>query len=407
MNVTTAKAADNPAKLDSIARLPDEWSELLVARGERSFRGRQIFKWLHEKGVFDPSVMTNLSEGLRAWLIDEGVGSPLDLADVKRSGDGTRKLLFGIRGGGYIESVLIPMTSRSGDVDADASASDDGNGDGDGDNEGENEGETTASDQKLTRVTLCISTQHGCAMGCRFCASGQAGLQRGLNAGEVVAQVLHAREHLDAGETLRNIVFMGMGEPLQHYEETARSLRLLSHPDGLNIGFRRVTVSTVGLVPGIRKLGEDFDGKVGLAISLHAPDDETRSKIIPMNERYPVGELIAALHDYPLPQRRRITIEYTLIAGINDSPYHARELAELLQGLPVKINLIPMNPISGSPWRAPEAGLVEDFRGLLADAGYSCFLRTRRGDEVDAACGQLALHGDPLRVRRSKIQKES
>ncbi len=400
-------AGDSRASLDPVARLPEEWAELLTARGERSFRGRQIFKWMHEKGVFDPSEMTNLSEGLRAWLTSEGVGSPLKLVDVKRSGDRTRKLLFEIDGGGHIESVLIPMTPRSGDVDADAGASDDD--DDANENENENEAATsaTASTQKLTRVTLCISTQHGCAMGCRFCASGQAGLQRGLNAGEVVAQVLHAREQIDADEKLRNIVFMGMGEPLQHYEETARALRLLNHSDGLNIGFRRVTVSTVGLVPGIRKLGEDFDGKVGLAISLHAPDDETRSKIIPMNERYPVGELIAALHAYPLPQRRRITIEYTLIDGINDSPYHARELAELLQGLPVKINLIPMNPIGASPWRAPDDAVIEDFRSLVADAGYSCFLRTRRGDEVDAACGQLALHGEPLRLRRSKIREET
>lgn len=397
-------AADSRASLDPLARLPEEWAELLTARGERSFRGRQIFKWMHEKGVFDPSAMTNLSEDLRAWLKSEGVGSPLKLVDVKRSDDTTRKLLFEIEGGGHIESVLIPMTPRSGDVDADAGVSDDD--DDDNDKENEPPASPSASTQKLTRVTLCISTQHGCAMGCRFCASGQAGLQRGLNAGEVVAQVLHARDLIETGEKLRNIVFMGMGEPLQHYEETARTLRLLNHSDGLNIGYRRVTVSTVGLVPGIRKLGEDFDGKVGLAISLHAPDDETRSKIIPMNERYPVGELIAALRAYPLPQRRRITIEYTLIDGINDSPYHARELAELLQGLPVKINLIPMNPIGASPWRAPDDAVVEEFRSLVVDAGYSCFLRTRRGDEVDAACGQLALHGEPVRLRRSKKTRE-
>lgn len=394
---TAPTATDDGKKLDAVGRLPEEWAELLAARGERSFRGRQIFKWLHGKGVFDPSLMTNLSEPLRAWLSEMRVGSPIELADVKRSADGTRKLLFGIEGGGYVESVLIPMTPRAGEADADACVSD----------EDDDASEASASTQKATRVTLCISTQHGCAMGCRFCASGQAGLQRGLNAGEVIAQVLHAREHIESGETLRNVVFMGMGEPLHHYEETARTLRLLNHADGVNMSHRRVTVSTVGLVPGIRKLGEDFGGKVGLAISLHAPDDETRSKIIPMNDRYPVAELMAALHEYPLPQRRRITIEYTLIDGINDSAYHARALAELLQGLPVKINLIPMNPIGGSPWHAPDDAVVEDFRALLADAGYSCFLRTRRGDEVNAACGQLALHGEPVRLRRSKMQKES
>ncbi|MCA9626877.1 MAG: 23S rRNA (adenine(2503)-C(2))-methyltransferase RlmN, partial [Myxococcales bacterium] len=250
------------------------------------------------------------------------------------------------------------------------------------------------------RVTLCISTQHGCAMGCVFCASGQAGLQRGLRAEEIVAQVLVAKRYLEPEEDLRNLVFMGMGEPLHHYDETLRAIRLITHPDGLGMSPRRLTVSSVGLVPGIRRLGEDFGGKIGLAISLHAPDNDTRSRILPMNQRYPVEELIRALHDYPLPVRRRITIEYTLIDGVNDSLGHADRLIELLAGLRVKVNLIPMNPISASELRAPRSAQVAAFRERLAEAGVSCFVRVRRGDDVDAACGQLALHGEPLKLRK-------
>ena len=172
-------------------------------------------------------------------------------------------------------------------------------------------------------------------MGCVFCASGQAGLKRGLGAHEVIAQFLHARRHLDAGERIKNIVFMGMGEPLHHYAETARSIRLLTHPAGAGLSPRRITVSTVGLLRGIQKLGEDFGGKIGLAISLHAPDNATRSRIIPMNESQPLAELIEALRRYPLPKRRRITIEYTLMAGVNDQLSHARQLVQALRGLPI------------------------------------------------------------------------
>jgi 23S rRNA (adenine2503-C2)-methyltransferase len=232
-------------------------------------------------------------------------------------------------------------------------------------------------------------------MGCAFCASGQAGLVRGLDASEIVAQVHLARRHLEPGQQLKNLVFMGMGEPLHHYHETARAIRLLTHPDGGGMSPRRITVSTVGLVPGIARLGSDFGGKVGLAVSLHAPDDTTRDRIIPMNRRYPVAELMSALRAYPLPKRRRITIEYTLIAGVNASLEHARSLAKLLRGVPVKINLIPMNPIAASPLGPPDDASVARFREHLAASGYSCFVRTRRGDDVAAACGQLAMTGAP------------
>jgi 23S rRNA (adenine2503-C2)-methyltransferase len=236
-------------------------------------------------------------------------------------------------------------------------------------------------------------------MGCVFCASGQRGLLRGLGAAEIVSQVLISRRYLDPNEYLRNLVFMGMGEPLHHYEETARALRLLTHPNGIAMGTRKITVSTVGLVPGIRRLGEDFGGKIGLAVSLHAPDDATRDRIVPMNRRYPLAELMAALRRYPLPRRRRITIEYTLIDGVNDSDRHAKSLVRLLEGLPVKVNLIPMNSIEASKLKAPSNTRVEAFREIVARAGLSAFLRTRRGDDVSAACGQLALAGNLVRGR--------
>lgn len=381
-----------PSAVRPAARLPDEWQARLSELGERPFRARQIFRWIHGRGVHDPDAMSDLPAALRGALAEEGLAPPLGVASVRRARDGTRKLLCELGRGGVVECVVIPMSNES--TDADAAAVDDDDARDELAEEGK-EGSVApgrASDAgPRRRITLCVSTQVGCAMGCVFCASGRAGLTRGLGAEEVVGQVLAARHYLEPGEYLRNLVFMGMGEPLHHYEQTARAIRLLSHPDGVGMSPRRITVSTVGLVPGIDKLGTDFSGKVGLAVSLHAPTNEARSAIIPMNRRYPIEELMAALRRYPLPRRRRITIEYTLIRGRNDSEADARRLCQVLRGLPVKVNLIPMNPVQGSGLSAPDAPWVERFQRMLADAGYSCFVRKRRGDEVDAACGQLAL----------------
>jgi 23S rRNA (adenine2503-C2)-methyltransferase len=354
-------------KAHPVAWLPEEWMAFMRELGERDFRGRQVFRWIQHRGVIDPELMTDLSQDLRQRLTSENLTAPLRVESVSRSADGTRKLLFSLSDGGLVECVLIPMTRDSDDEDEEQ------------------------ADAALQRVTLCISTQVGCAMGCVFCASGQAGLKRGLGAHEVISQVLMSRDYLGPGEYLRNIVFMGMGEPLHHYDETARAIRLITHPDGISISPRRITVSTVGLVPGIRRLGQDFEGKVGLAISLHAPDDSTRDKIIPMNRRFPLKELLPALKAYPLPHRRRITIEYTLIAGINDSREHALTLVRALKGINVKVNLIPMNPIARSALTAPDASVVERFSEILAKHRVSCTVRKRRGDDVNAACGQLAL----------------
>jgi 23S rRNA (adenine2503-C2)-methyltransferase len=263
----------------------------------------------------------------------------------------------------------------------------------------EDEDDEPPEPNQPVRVTQCISTQVGCAMGCIFCASGVAGLKRHLGADEIIAQVLAGRARLDPGERLSNVVYMGMGEPLANYDATARSLRLLTHPDGIALSARRITVSTSGLVPEIARLGADFAGRIGLAISLHAADDETRTRLMPINKKYPLATLMDALRAYPLPPRRRITMEYTLVAGKNDDPAEAKKLVKLLRGLPVKVNLIPMNPIAASSLGPPEMRGVLAFQRILCDAGYSCFIRRRRGDDVDAACGQLALLGAKPKVR--------
>lgn len=357
-------------ELHPVARLPEEWRPYLTERGEPAFRADQVFRWIHAQGVFEPEQMSNLSRNLRAQLAESGLACPLTEVSARRSSDGTRKLLLRLHDGLAIECVLIPQ----GPLD-------------------EEEEDDDESGEFVTHkaLTLCVSTQVGCAMGCVFCASGQAGLKRGLGAHEIISQVIAARRHLDPGERIRNLVFMGMGEPLHHYAETARTIHLLTHPLGHAMSPRRITVSSVGLISGIKRLGEDFGGKVGLAISLHAPDTDTRSEIIPMNRHQPLAALMEALRSYPLPKRRRITIEYTLIDGINDRVEHARRLAETLRGLPSKVNLIPMNPIAASDLHAPKPEAVEAFRRELGRLRVSCSVRQTRGDDVDAACGQLAL----------------
>ncbi|MDI3285709.1 23S rRNA (adenine(2503)-C(2))-methyltransferase RlmN [Polyangium sp. 15x6] len=384
------------ASVHPIARLPEEWRDALTSRGERAFAAKQIFGWIHRHGVVDPAAMTNVSTRLRASLAEEGLGSIAEIVHVHRSADGTRKLVVRLKDGATIETVLLPAVSGPGarpepEIDADAAVADD--------DEEEDDAAAEEAFRGKIRVTQCISTQVGCAMGCVFCASGVAGWKRHLGPEEIVAQVLLGRALLDEGEALRNVVFMGMGEPLHNYDGTARALRLLTHPDGIALSTRRVTVSTSGLVPEIERLGRDFNGQIALAISLHAADDESRSALMPINKKYPIAELLAALKAYPMQRRRRITIEYTLVSGKNDDVAEAKKLAKLLRGVPVKINLIPMNPIEASTLGPPEMARVFAFQKVLVDAGYSCFIRRRRGDDVSAACGQLVLLGAKPKVK--------
>lgn len=402
------KTNSTASEMHPMARLPQEWQAQMKERGERSFAAAQVFGWIHKRGVIDPDAMSNLSQALRKSLVDEGIQNVAEVVRIHRSADGTRKLLVRFPGGkpegATVETVLIPSVSGPGSnasLDADSAAADDSD-----------EAEEAAEPAPLgappkKRVTQCISTQVGCAMGCVFCASGVAGLKRNLGPEEIVAQVLLGRALLDEGEELRNVVYMGMGEPLHNYEATQRSLRLLTHPDGIGLSTRRVTVSTSGLVPEITRLGQDFSGQISLAISLHAADDETRSALMPINRRYPLSQLMAALSAYPLPKRRRITIEYTLIAGQNDRPEDARALASLLRGIPVKINLIPMNPIEASALGPPSRDRTLRFQNTLIDAGYSCFVRKRRGDDVSAACGQLVLLGEKPKVKGFRALSEA
>jgi len=347
-----------------VARLPAEWEDCVVAWGEPRYRGKQIFDWIHRQGVLDPDEMSNVPKRLRERLKEEGLGWPVQIVSKHESTDRTTKFLLGMPDGEKVETVLIPQLG----------------------------------DERV--VTQCISSQVGCAMGCVFCASGVAGLKRQMTDGEIVAQVLLGRRELGPDQRIRNVVFMGMGEPLHNYDAVARALVLLTHPDGLDLSKRRVTVSTSGLVKQIDRLGKDFDGQVQLAISLHAVRDEERSKIMPVNRKHGLGELTEALRRYPLSKRQRITIEYTLIEGVNDSVRDANGLVELLRGIPIKVNLIPMNPISASDLRAPDTSHVTRFQEQLTRRGLSVFIRKTRGDDVAAACGQLAFHGSPRRTGR-------
>ncbi len=379
---------------DPVGSYPDEWAAALASVSERPFRARQVFRWIHTRSVADPAAMTDVARSLRERLASWSLSMPAVIQAVHRAADGTRKVLVSFprqSAAGVVETVLIPPLPDD-DLDDDPEAS------------VPEEYPVSAAASGLRtaprRVTQCISTQVGCAMGCAFCASGVAGLKGQLTAGEIVAQVLLGRTLLDPGEALRNVVLMGMGEPLHNYEPVARALRLLTHPDGCDLSTRRVTVSTSGLVPEIDRLGRDFHGEVALAVSLHAPDDTLRSALMPINRRYPLGELIPALRRYPLARRRRITIEYTLMDGVNDGDDQARALVRLLRGIPVKINLIPMNPVAGTAFRPPKRERVLGFQSVLRGADLSVFIRRTRGDDIDAACGQLALQGAQA-VRRT------
>jgi 23S rRNA (adenine2503-C2)-methyltransferase len=354
-----------------LERLPEEWAEVLGSWGEPKYRGAQVFEWIHKRGVSDPEQMTNLSKELRQRLALDGVRPAIVSHEVQESADTTRKFLLHLRDRQAIESVLIPGKLK----------------------------DNPHPSPPVNKLTQCVSSQVGCAMGCVFCASGVAGLKRNLTAAEIVSQVLFGRSQVRENERLQNLVFMGMGEPLHNYQTLRRALTLIAHPKGINLSLRRITVSTSGLVREINQLREDFGGHVLLAVSLHATSDEKRSRIMPINRKYPIAELMGALRAYACVPRNRITIEYTLIRGVNDSVAEADELARMLRGIPVKINLIPMNPIAHSELGPPEEAQVAAFQERLRTQHYTVFVRRRKGDDIDAACGQLALRGAVPKIR--------
>jgi 23S rRNA (adenine2503-C2)-methyltransferase len=345
----------------------DEACAFAVAQGWPAFRGEQAWRWAHDRGARGWDEMTNLPRDVRAALAERARIGSLTLAEVQTSRDGTRKLRLVTADGSSIESVLIP----------------------DGD-----------------KTTQCISSQVGCAVDCQFCATAKLGLQRNLDAGEIVDQVYIARRLLaevEPARQLTNLVYMGMGEPLHNYDNVVRSLRILTHNKGAKLSHRRITLSTAGLVPKLEKLGAE-DVRPNLAVSLNAASDAVRDAIMPINRKWNIARLLAALRAYPLEQRRRITFEYVLLAGVNDSLRDAAQLAKLLRGVKCKVNLIPWNPHPEAPYARPEPAVVDAFQAECKRLGLPTYLRTPRGDDIDAACGQLANRTNgaalvPLRVR--------
>jgi 23S rRNA (adenine2503-C2)-methyltransferase len=316
------------------------------------YRGKQIFAWLYRPHVADFSQMTDLTKDLRETLASQASFHWPDIADVERSKDGTVKFGFKLEDNTYIESVLIPEDDRN---------------------------------------TLCVSSQVGCAMGCEFCLTGGMGFKRNLTPGEIVGQVVRVRDWLyddDSEPALNNLVFMGMGEPLANFDNLLVALEILTDQRGLNFSDRRITVSTCGLVPKIIELGQRT--KANLAVSLHSVDDSVRSKLMPINNKYPVAELLEACRNFPMPKRKRIMFEYILIKDLNDSVSDAENLAEKLRDIPCKINLLPYNETEALSFQRPSDEKIELFQRTLWKAGYTVLVRSSRGSDISAACGQLA-----------------
>jgi 23S rRNA (adenine2503-C2)-methyltransferase len=327
---------------------PEELQQLMHEWGEPAYRAQQLFHWLHRRAVLHPTAMTDLPASLRTRIPTIGTEVVRRLQSI----DGlTSKLLLRLADGQDVEAVEMRTPPPH------------------------------------SRKTICVSTQAGCAMGCVFCVTGQFGFARNLEAGEIVEQVLRfSRE----GGPVTNVVFMGMGEPLANYDETVRAIRLLVHPAGLNLGARRITLSTSGLVPQIRRLaGEGL--QIGLAISLHAPNDELRSRLMPVNRRWPIRELLAAADEYVERTGRRVSYEYTLMAGVNDSDELADALARLLIGRLCHVNLIPLNPTEDPSLHAPSLARALTFEEHLRSASIAATIRRNRGRDILAACGQLRL----------------
>lgn len=325
--------------------------EIAAQLNLKPFQGKQIFRWLHQKRVFDFERMTDLSKELRARLAESYSASQLDLVNVSASprATGTKKALFRLADGETVESVLI---------------------------------------RERDRTTLCLSTQVGCAVKCSFCATGHSGFTRNLNAGEIVEQALYLLADENLGERSPNIVFMGMGEPFRNYDATMSSIRLLMSPEGLGIGARRITVSTAGEVKGIEQFANE-DWQVRLSVSLHAANDEKRTELVPLNKKYPIARLKDAIRTYLDKTGRQVTFEWTLLDHVNDSLQDAKELATLAGSLKAHVNLIPYNPVSGLGYTPPPRDRCEEFRDFLEAAGISATLRKEKGQDIDAACGQL------------------
>jgi 23S rRNA (adenine2503-C2)-methyltransferase len=327
----------------------DELEQFVVAAGERAFRAHQVMGWLWRRGATDFDAMSDLPAEFREYLKKHFKINPIPNAAVARSADRTRKLLVALVDGEAIETVIIPAGER---------------------------------------VTLCLSSQCGCAMACEFCATARMGLHRNLSAAEIVSQVAAARRALAPGEELTNYVFMGMGEPLANYPRLARALRIMTSAWGMGISPRRITVSSVGLVPAMERLLTEFPS-INLAVSLHATADETRDRLAPINRRYPLAALIETCRRLPIKRRDRITFEYVMLAGVNDGPDDARRLVRMLGPLRAKVNLIFFNRFAGASFTPSPRAAVEGFQAILRQGNLTATVRESRGGDIAAACGQL------------------
>ena len=344
-------------KINLLGLSPAKLEAFFAELGEKRFRAQQVSQWIHQHGIDQFEQMSNLSKPLRIKLAEIAEIRPPELVQQLESTDGTRKWLIRVSGGSCVEAVFIPEKNRG---------------------------------------TLCVSSQVGCSLDCSFCATGKQGFQRDLTAAEIIGQLWLAAKSFrsldgQAERVVSNVVFMGMGEPLLNFENVVDAIQLMLDDHAYGLSKRRVTLSTSGVVPMLDQLGKHTD--VSLAVSLHAPNDALRNELVPINKKYPIAMLLASVKGYlaGLPDKHRsATIEYTLIDGVNDRPEHARELAELLRDVPSKINLIPFNPFSLSDYRRVSNNSLYRFRDILVEAGYTATIRTTRGDDIDAACGQLA-----------------
>ena len=353
-----------PEKVDLRNLTLEELKGWTAQWGLEPYRGEQVFRWIFIPGVESFDQMTNIAKRWRDRLNEVATLSRLEIQATETSRDGTRKFLFGLEDGERIESVLIPEKGH---------------------------------------YTLCISSQVGCAQQCRFCYTGRMGFRRDLKAAEIVNQVLAVRAALPAGDRpLTNVVLMGMGEPLANFENTLQALNILLSPQGLQLSPRHLTLSTAGLIPQMDLLGRS--SPVNLAVSLNAADDATRDQLMPVNRRYPIPALIEACRRYPLPPRKRITFEYILIQGVNDSPASARLLSDRLQGIKAKINLIPFNPHPGIDFRPPSEKHIAAFQEILIQRHFTVMVRRSKGADISAACGQL--HARWTGEQRSRLQPE-
>ena len=342
-----------PSRPDIAGLELPELEAALEARGGERFHARQVFRWVYRRGLSDVDRMTDLSRALRERLAAEfSLNTPRVVSD-ERSADGTRKFLLELTDGLRIEAVFIPDTPA---------------------------------------MTFCISTQVGCAMACDFCLTGKMGLVRNLTAGEIAGQVRVLAAATGLLDAAFNIVLMGMGEPLHNYDQTMKALRILHSEHGLAVSPRRVTLSTVGIVPGLEQLARE-PLMPNLAISLHATTEEQRTRLVPPNRRYPLADILAACRRFPLKKRSRITFEYVLLDGVNDTPEDARRLVRLLSGIRAKVNLIPLNPAPGIPYERPSDARVDRFAQILADRHLTVSVRKSRGRDIRAACGQLIVEG--------------